>query len=135
MLTMTRQYTVLVVEDTEELAEINQIVLSSHPKLDVYVERDGNQAIEAYKNLQPDLILLDLNLPDMRGWHVLDAIRKMVEADDTFKMPKVIVTTAYGDAANRVMGKLQDVIEYMLKPFKPHELERAVLQSLGIVDD
>lgn len=135
MLTMTQQYTVLVVEDTEELAEINQMVLSSHPRLNVYVERDGNQAIEAYKTLQPDLILLDLNLPDIRGWHVLDAIREMVEADASLKMPKVIVTTAYGDAANRVMGKLQDVIEYMLKPFKPKELEQTVLQSLGIEDD
>lgn len=135
MLTMTQQFTVLVVEDTEELAEINQLVLGGHPNLNVHIEGDGNQAIAAYKRIQPDLILLDLNLPDIRGWKVLDTIREMVEADASLKMPKVIVTTAYGDAANRVMGKLQDVIEYMLKPFKPRELERAVLQSLGIADD
>ncbi len=135
MLTMTQEYTVLVVEDTEELAEINKIVLSGHPQLNVHIEGDGNKAIEAYKTLQPDLILLDLNLPDIRGWKVLDSIREMVEADDSLKMPKVIVTTAYSDAANRVMGKLQDVIEYMVKPFKPRELEHQVLKSLGILDD
>lgn len=135
MLTMTQEYTVLVVEDTEELAEINRMVLSGHSQLAVYIERDGNKAIEAYKTLQPDLILLDLNLPDIRGWKVLDAIRAMVEADDSLKMPKVIVTTAYSDAANRVMGKLQDVIEYMVKPFKPRELEHQVLKSLGILDE
>lgn len=135
MLTMTQQYTVLIVEDTEELAEINQMVLGSNPNLDVHIEYDGMQAIEAYKRIQPDLILLDLNLPDIRGWQVLDTIKALLDEDDSLKMPKVIVTTAYSDPANRVMGKLQDVIEYMIKPFKPRDLEEKVLQSLGLLDD
>lgn len=135
MLTMTQRYTVLIVEDTEELAEINQMVLGSNSNLDVHIEYDGLQAIEAYKRIQPDLILLDLNLPDIRGWEVLDTIKALLDEDDSLRMPKVIVTTAYSDPANRVMGKLQDVIEYMIKPFKPRDLEEKVLQSLGLLDD
>ena len=94
---------------------------------------DGQHALETYHRIKPDLILLDLNLPDMRGWNVLDEIRRLAEDDPTnYPLPKVIVTTAYSDPANRVMGKLQDIIQYLVKPFTPTEVEKAVLGSLGI---
>jgi two-component system, OmpR family, response regulator MtrA len=127
-------YNVLIIEDTRELAEIIQLVLKKHQEvLATYAEADGQTAIETFKKISPDLILLDLNLPDMRGWHVLDEIRRLSEDDPLLPMPKVIVTTAYGDPANRVMGKLQDIIQYLVKPFTPDEVEKAVLGSLGIV--
>jgi two-component system response regulator AdeR len=126
-------YNVLIIEDTRELAEIIQLILQKHEAiLTTHVEADGQNAIETFKKIKPDLILLDLNLPDMRGWHVLDEIRRLTEDDVLLPMPKVIVTTAYADPANRVMGKLQDIIEYLVKPFTPAEVENAVLDSLGI---
>ena len=128
-----RHYNVLIVEDTRELSEIIQIVLAKYTNIITHAEADGQHALETYHRIKPDLILLDLNLPDMRGWNVLDEIRRLAEDDPTnYPLPKVIVTTAYSDPANRVMGKLQDIIQYLVKPFTPTEVEKAVLGSLGI---
>ena len=46
-------------------------------------------------------------------------------------MPKIIVITAYGDPANRLIGKLQNVHEYLVKPFTSDEVERVVLSALS----
>lgn len=123
---------VLIIEDTRELAEIIQLILRKHDTITTFTEADGQAAIQRFREVKPDLILLDLNLPDMRGWHVLDEFKKIAEAEDDIIMPKVVITTAYGDPANRVMGKLQDIVTYLVKPFKPSEVEKVVMDSLGI---
>lgn len=124
-------YKVLIVEDTRELGEIIQMVLEKHGIFDIFLEEDGQTAIERFSTIKPDLVLLDLNLPDMRGWHVLDEMRTIAQEIE-LEMPKVIVTTAYSDAANRVTGKFQNIGSYLVKPFRPSEVEQAVLESLGI---
>lgn len=127
-------YNVLIIEDTRELAEIIQIVLAKYDFIHTYTEADGQNAIVAYEEIRPEVILLDLNLPDMRGWHVLDEIRR-ITAEDGTAMPRVIVTTAYSDPANRVTGKIQEIILYLIKPFTTSEVERYVLISLGLLDE
>lgn len=131
---MAEPYRVLIIEDTHELADIIELVLNRHANIATYKEGDGQRAIERFVEIKPDLILLDLNLPDMRGWHVLDEIKAQIEVEDDLPMPKVIITTAYGDPANRVAGKLQDIVQYLIKPFKPSEVEQAVLGSLGLLE-
>jgi DNA-binding response OmpR family regulator len=46
-------------------------------------------------------------------------------------MPKVVIITAYGDPANRLIGKLQNVHDYLIKPFTAEEVERVVLGALS----
>jgi len=46
-------------------------------------------------------------------------------------MPAIIVITAYGDPANRLVGKLQGIYDYLIKPFTPDEIEREVRKALG----
>ncbi|MCI0714012.1 MAG: response regulator [Chloroflexi bacterium] len=125
-------YTVLIVEDTRELAEIIQLILGKHDIITTFTEADGQAAIERFREVKPDLVLLDLNLPDMRGWHVLDELKRISDEEDDINMPKVVITTAYGDPANKVMGKLQEIVTYLVKPFKPSEVEKVVMESLGI---
>lgn len=125
-------YTVLIVEDTRELAEIIQLILGKHDIITTFTEADGQAAIERFREVKPDLVLLDLNLPDMRGWHVLDELKRISDEEDDIQMPKVVITTAYGDPANKVMGKLQEIVTYLVKPFKPSEVEKVVMESLGI---
>lgn len=119
--------TVLIVEDTIELAEIIQATLQQIG-LRVFHEAHGTRAIERYFEVSPDVVLLDLALPDTSGWKVLDAIRER-EWDGT--RPHIIVITAYGDPANRLMGKLQDVHGYLIKPFMPDDVEREVRKVLA----
>ena len=125
-------YTVLIVEDTRELAEIIQLILRRHEIITTFTEADGQAAIERFREVKPDLVLLDLNLPDMRGWHVLDELKRISDEEDDIAMPKVVITTAYGDPANKVMGKLQEIVTYLVKPFRPSEVEKVVMESLGI---
>jgi two-component system alkaline phosphatase synthesis response regulator PhoP len=120
-------HTVLIVEDTVELAEIIQVTLESL-HLKVFHETHGNKAIEIYKTEQPDLVLLDIALPDTTGWKVLDTIR---EAPGD-RRPLIIVITAYGDPANRLMGKLQGIHSYLTKPLMPDEIEKAVVKALKL---
>jgi two-component system alkaline phosphatase synthesis response regulator PhoP len=119
---------VLIVEDTVELAEIVQVTLE-RLNLRVFHETHGQRALEVYDAQHPDLVLLDIALPDMTGWQVLQAIQSKPYDGKT---PRIIVITAYGDPANRLMGKLQDIQGYLIKPLEPDEIEAVVLRVLGI---
>jgi DNA-binding response OmpR family regulator len=124
--TVTHIPRILIVEDTEELAEVLQATLQRMNFM-TFHESHGMKALDTYKEIHPDLVLLDIGLPDMTGWKVLDAIK---ESKAILKRPGIIVMTAYGDPANRLMGKLQGVDEYLIKPFTPDEIERVVRQVL-----
>jgi DNA-binding response OmpR family regulator len=117
---------VLIVEDTVELGEIIQATLERMEIL-AFCETHGTKALKRYDEVQPDLVILDIGLPDMTGWRVLDAIK---ESKALFKRPAIIIITAYGDPANRLMGKLQGVDSYLIKPFTPTEVERIVQEVL-----
>lgn len=121
-------HTVLIIEDTVELAEILQATLE-RLDLEVFHEAHGAKAVDTFFDVQPDVVLLDIALPDITGWKVLDTIR---EEQRGGKPPKIIVITAYGDPANRLMGKLQDVQGYLIKPFKPDDVEAEVRRVLRL---
>ncbi|RMG72307.1 MAG: response regulator [Chloroflexi bacterium] len=117
---------VLIVEDQESLAEIvshtlRQIDISSTICL------NGRDAlIYMENNPLPDLIILDISMPGMSGWEFLDVIKQYEET----KLIPVIVTTAHGDAANRLVGKLREVDRYITKPYKPQDIQEAVKSTL-----
>jgi CheY-like chemotaxis protein len=118
---------VLIVEDTTELAEVMEATLQ-RMGISTKHETHAAKALEVFKEYQPDLILLDIGLPDMSGWKLLDTIKEINKEN----RPKIVVITAYGDPANRLMGKLQDVTSYLIKPFSPDEVERVVGKVLEI---
>lgn len=111
-----------------DLAEVLQVTLQ-RMHLKVIHATHGTKALALYDAEHPDLILLDIALPDMTGWKVLDTIK---EQQRGISIPPFIVMTAYGDPANRLMGKLQSVHSYLIKPFTPDEIERAVRKALDI---
>ncbi len=119
---------VLIVEDAVELAEILQATLEQMG-LQVFHETHGAESLAIYRSEHPDLVLLDIALPDMPGWKVLDTIKEERRGEDS---PVVIVITAYGDPANRLMGKLQGVHSYLIKPFTPDEIEQVVSGVLNL---
>jgi CheY-like chemotaxis protein len=119
--------TVLLVEDTMELAEILQVTLQGMG-LTILHETHAAKALELFKTKKPNLILLDIGLPDMSGWKLLDGIKELGKEG----RPHFIVITAYGDPANRLMGKLQDVDSYLIKPFSPEDVQRVVGKVLDL---
>lgn len=119
---------VLIVEDVAELAELMVITLRRAGISSEY-EMRGERAFARYVALRPPVLLLDLNLPDTTGWNVLESIKAHAQESGT-PMPRIIVMTAMGDPANRLVGKLQGVFGYIVKPFTPAEMQTAVRNAL-----
>ncbi len=124
----SQTYGVLIVEDTIDLATIVRLTLE-RLGLRVWHATHGNQAMELFHAQHPDVVLLDLALPDIPGWRLLEEMRR-VPHDGAG--PAFVVITAYGDPANRLMGKLQGVDGYLLKPFKLADIENAVMSALRL---
>lgn len=122
-------YNILVVEDTPSMAELTLLTLKRGGFTGHHVD-DGETAIKVLEEAKelPHLILLDLNLPGVSGWDVLEYITKTYGSE---KVP-IIVTSAYGDSANRVIGKLQGIYKYMIKPYKPLDLIAIIEEVLGL---
>jgi len=120
---------VLIVEDTMELAEVIQVTLE-RANLVTYHEIHADRVMALIVEQHPDLVLLDLGLPDTSGWKILDAMREHY-AEVQMEMPIVVIITAYGDPANRLVGKLQNIHSYVLKPFTADEIEQVVVNALN----
>jgi CheY-like chemotaxis protein len=118
---------ILIVEDTVELAEVIQATIENMGLKAVF-ETHGKNGIERLKQLKPQLMIMDIGLPDISGWKMLDMIKEA--SADLDSLPTIIVITAYGDPANRLIGKLQNIHSYLLKPFTPDEVERVVGMAL-----
>ncbi len=119
----------LIIEDTPELAEIIQVTLQRMKMITAH-ESHGNRAFARFNEMNPDLVLLDIGLPDITGWKLLDILKER-QRETGGKMPVVIVITAYGDPANRLVGKLHGVYSYLIKPFTPSEIEQVVKTALS----
>jgi CheY-like chemotaxis protein len=124
--TSSRAPSVLIIEDTTELAEVIQATLERMNMVTVH-ETHGNKAVSRFNTLNPDIVLLDIGLPDMTGWKFLETIKETHKG----KMPVIIIITAYGDPANRLVAKLQGVYDYLIKPFTSDEVERVVSGALN----
>jgi CheY-like chemotaxis protein len=120
----------LVVEDTVELGEVIQATLEGMG-IDTAYATHGKTGLEKLKEINPTLLLMDIGLPDITGWKMLDNIKEHYAAQPDVKMPAIIVITAYGDPANRLIGKLQGIYSYLLKPFTPDEIEKLVRLALS----
>lgn len=106
--------TILVVDDDEALAEMVGIVLAQEG-FETAICETGDQAADAFRTHQPDLILLDFMLPGMNGIEVCTQIRQ--ESD----VP-IIMLTAKSDTEDVVRGLEAGADDYIAKPFKPAEL-------------
>ena len=117
---------VLVVEDDNNIAELLRLYLQKDG-FEVSHAADGGKAVEMAKEIQPDLVLLDIMLPVMDGWQVCRELRK------TMKMP-IIMLTAKGETEDTVAGLEMGADDYIVKPFEVKELlarVHAVLRRTG----
>jgi len=87
----------------------------------------GGEALAALKQSLPDLIFLDLNLPDMRGWDVLEHLK----GDRRQKVP-VIVLTSHAEPVHRLIGTLQPILAYLNKPVQADQLRQHVRAALSL---
>lgn len=124
---MTANYRALSIEDDIHTYEMIRDILSSLP-LEVVNAPTGAEAIEFLTREIPDLILLDIKLPDMNGWQVLDKFKN----DERFTRSHIIILTSHKEPIHRIIGFLQPIALYLRKPFEPNELRTKVQQLLNL---
>lgn len=108
---------ILVVDDDPSLAEMLTIVLRGEG-FDTAVIGDGTQALTAVRELRPDLVLLDLMLPDIPGTEVC----RLLRASERTRHVPVLMLTAKGEEIDRVVGFEVGADDYVTKPFSVREL-------------
>ena len=109
--------TALVVEDEPEIADLVKFHLEREG-VDVTITRSGRRALELARKSIPDLLVLDVMLPDLDG---LEVCRRLKENDETKKIP-VVMLTARGSEADIVAGIEMGADDYVTKPFSPRVL-------------
>lgn len=105
---------ILVVDDEKNIVELIKFHLKKESYRIIEAYR-GKDAIELYRKEKPDLIILDLMLPDMGGFEVCKSIRK------ESKVP-IIMLTAKGEEVDKILGFELGADDYITKPFSPREL-------------
>ena len=113
--------TILIIDDDKELTELLDEFLSEH-KYKTQIYHNPLQAVKALEKQVPDLVLLDIMMPEMDGFQVLRKIR------ETLDLP-VIMLTAKGEVSDKVVGLELGADDYLAKPFEPREL-LARIQSI-----
>ena len=119
--------TVICIEDEPEMIDLIRLILG-RKGFDLVGAIGGREGIDAVRQLKPDLVLLDLMMPDMDGWEVY----QQMKADDELKSIPVIVVTAKAQSIDKVLGlHIAKVDDYVTKPFGPQELLQSVNKVLG----
>src|SRR3974377_939557 len=110
---------ILIIEDDRDIVELVRYNLANEG-FQINAAFDGSTGLTTLKKSPPDLLLLDLMLPKMSGLDICREVRK----DESLNRLPVLMLTARGDEADRVVGLEMGADDYVTKPFSPRELSR-----------
>jgi two-component system, OmpR family, response regulator VicR len=118
---------ILCIEDEPEMIDLIRLILS-RKGFEVLGAASGMDGLDIIRKKRPDLVLLDLMMPDMDGWEVYQQIK----ADEKTRDMPVIVVTAKAQSIDKVLGiHIAKVDDYIAKPFSPQELLASVEKVLN----
>jgi len=123
---------ILVVDDETYIVELVKFNLEKEG-FQVVVAYDGQNALDMVERESPDLIILDIMLPNMDGFEVCQALKK----DSRFNLIPIIMLTARGEEIDTVLGLELGADDYIKKPFSPRELlarVKARLRAIRILE-
>jgi two-component system, OmpR family, response regulator VicR len=110
--------TIIYIEDDPEMIDLVSLILNRRGFL-VKRGNGGREGLDLVIKEPPDLVLLDLMMPDMDGWDVYQQIK----ANENTRNVPIIIITAKAQAIDRVLGlHIAKVDDYLSKPFRPQEL-------------
>jgi len=118
---------VLYIEDDSEMIDLVSLIIGRRG-YDVVGAHGGREGLDLAQQNPPDLILLDLMMPDLDGWDVY----KQLKANESTSNVPVIIITAKSQAIDRVLGlHIAKVDDYISKPFRPQELLDSIEKILS----
>lgn len=113
---------IVCIEDEPEMIDLIRLILSRRG-FEVHGAPGGKEGLKLIRELLPDLVLLDLMMPEMDGWEVYQQLK----AEDSTRNIPVIVVTAKAQNIDKVLGlHIAKVDDYIAKPFGPQELMDSV---------
>ena len=118
---------VLVVEDSAVIQRLIAVCLRPSG-VEIETRSDGPTGLQAALDDPPDLLILDVGLPKMDGWQVLDRIR----SDLRTRNLKVLVLTAHAQEETRERADRGGADAFVTKPFRPDELRRVAESLIGV---
>ncbi len=118
---------ILCIEDEAEMVALIRIILG-RKGYEVLGASGGEEGLKKVLETKPDLVLLDLMMPDMDGWEVY----QQMKADEKTREIPVVVVTAKAQTIDKVLGlHIAKVDDYIAKPFSPEELLASVERVLA----
>ena len=127
---MNKTKKILIVDDDMNICELLRLYMEKDG-FDTVIAHTGTQAIKKFEQETPDLILLDIMLPELDGWQVCREIRK------TSSVP-IIMLTAKGEVFDKVLGLELGADDYVVKPFEAKEIVarvHAVLRRIVVPNE
>jgi len=123
---MTR---ILVVDDDAPIRLLCRVNLEAEG-MEVVEAEDGEDGLEKARSTHPDVVLLDVMLPQLDGWRVAEAL---LEDPDTGKIP-IVFLTARAELRDQARGLEIGGVDYITKPFNPLELAEVIRELLNRVE-
>ena len=121
---------ILIVDDDKNICELLRLYIEKEG-FDTCIANDGRQALSLFNTFSPDLVLLDIMLPELDGWQVCREIRRNSSCP-------IIMLTAKGEVFDKVLGLELGADDYVVKPFESKEVVariNAVLRRAGKSDN
>jgi DNA-binding response OmpR family regulator len=123
---MDEKRRVVYIEDEQEMIDLVRLILNRRG-FEIIGANGGRDGLDIVRHVLPDLVLLDLMMPDMDGWDVY----QQMKADEATQNIPVIVVTAKAQSIDKVLGlHIAKVDDYISKPFSPQELVDSVEKVL-----
>ncbi|MFP4323209.1 MAG: response regulator transcription factor [Anaerolineales bacterium] len=113
---------IVCIEDELDMIELVRLILT-RKGFGFYSADGGEAGLTLIREVKPQLVLLDLMMPDMDGWEVY----QQMKADEELKQIPVIIITAKAQNIDKILGlHIAKVNDYITKPFAPHELLQSI---------
>jgi DNA-binding response OmpR family regulator len=114
----SKKHKIVYVEDDADMIDLVRMILEQNHFI-VYTANDGHNGLSLISQIEPDLILLDLMIPDLDGWEIYQRLRH----SESLQKTPVIIVTAKSMEIDRLLGlKIAKVNDYICKPFHPKDL-------------
>ncbi|MFP4345356.1 MAG: response regulator transcription factor [Anaerolineales bacterium] len=127
-MTEDEKRTVVCIEDEPEMIDLIRLILGRE-EFELVGAVGGREGLETVRRIKPDLVLLDLMMPDIDGWEVY----QQMKADPELREIPVIVVTAKAQSIDKVLGlHIAKVDDYVTKPFGPQELLASINKVLAL---
>lgn len=121
------KFKVLLIDDEQDISDVLDTVLRREGFSNIYIANTGNEGIEAVNKVNPDIILLDIMLPDISGYDVFKEIRKVSQVP-------ILFISAKSEEVDRLLGFAIGADDYITKPFSAKEVAFRLKARLKIFE-